>query len=328
MGYAAFTQGLLFIAGAEPVVPGLAPVRGASGQPVEAVARHLLQRLAHVVGDVRGHAQMRTGPHHAGQRCQVFGGDEAAPGKVFLLDAGAALGPLTADGATLAEGRLWVDTTPAGALEIVLPHGAVRVEGKRIQMEKGAALAVSALHGLFIGRTQYFKNYLTETKFTKQLWVGALILLGVSILSMVGIFASMGPNVDFNSWTAMFGLTFFDLMNLAFTVLIVAVFVILYKKKRAGKFLRSFIPYGKMALTNYVFQSILGTFIFFGWGLGQLSNIPNRYSFLIAIAIIVLQMLLSKWWLRYFKYGPLEWVWRSLTFFKVFPLKRQAPTSH
>ena len=220
-----------------------------------------------------------------------------------------------------------------GSLQEVMASNAIQGNLMKAEFQfgvfnRGYLTFAFFLLGLFIGRTQYFKNYLSETKFTKQLWVGALILLGVSILSMVGIFASMGPNVDFNSWTAMFGLTFFDLMNLAFTVLIVAVFVILYKKKRAGKFLRSFIPYGKMALTNYVFQSILGTFIFFGWGLGQLSNIPNRYSFLIAIAIIVLQMLLSKWWLRYFKYGPLEWVWRSLTFFKVFPFKRQAPTSH
>lgn len=178
------------------------------------------------------------------------------------------------------------------------------------------------LLGLVIGRMGFFKNYLTEKKFLKHLWIGGLILLGVAVLSMVGIFASLGPEVQFNSWPSMFGLTFFDLMNVALTILIVAVFVILYKKQKAGRFLKRFIPYGRMALTNYVFQSVLGTFIFFGWGLGYLAEIPNRYVFLMAIVVIGVQMWLSNIWLKYFKYGPLEWLWRSLTFFKVFPFKK------
>lgn len=179
------------------------------------------------------------------------------------------------------------------------------------------------LLGLFIGRIKFFKNYLTERKFLKKLWIGGLILLGVSILAMVAIFSSMGPDVSFNSWTSMFGLTFFDLMNVALTILIVAIFVILYKKVKPQRFLQKFIPYGKMALTNYFFQSIIGTFIFFGWGLGYLTKIPNSYVFLMAIVLISVQMWLSKVWLKYFYYGPLEWLWRSLTFFKVMPLIRR-----
>ncbi|MDT0607520.1 DUF418 domain-containing protein [Croceitalea rosinachiae] len=179
------------------------------------------------------------------------------------------------------------------------------------------------LLGLFIGRIEFFKNYLTKKKLIKRLWVGALILLGISIVSMAGIFSSMGPDVQFNSWTSMFGLTFFDLMNVAMTILIVAIFIILYKKNKPKKFLEKFIPYGKMALTNYVFQSIVGTFIFFGWGLGYLAKIPNSYVFLMAIVIITIQMWLSKIWQKYFYYGPLEWIWRSLTFFKLMPMKRK-----
>ena len=177
--------------------------------------------------------------------------------------------------------------------------------------------------GLFIGRIDFFKNYLTEKKFIKQVWIGSLILMGISIGCMIAIFASMGPDVDFNSWTSMVGLTFFDLMNVAMTILIVALFVILYKKVKPQRFLQKFIPYGKMALTNYFLQSIIGTFIFFGWGLGYLTKIPNSYVFLMAIILIAIQMWLSKVWLKYFYYGPLEWLWRSLTFFKLMPLKRK-----
>ncbi|RNC90079.1 MAG: DUF418 domain-containing protein [Allomuricauda sp.] len=179
------------------------------------------------------------------------------------------------------------------------------------------------LLGLLVGRMEYFKNYLTEKSFTKWLWIGGLLLMLVSFVGMAAIFASLGPNVNFKSWAPMFGLTFYDLMNLGMTAIIVSVFVILYKKKGAGSFLEKFIPYGKMALTNYVFQSIVGTFIFFGWGLGYITKIPSSIAFVIAIAVILAQMWLSKIWLNYFNYGPLEWVWRSATFFKWYPLKKR-----
>ena len=127
---------------------------------------------------------------------------------------------------------------------------------------------------------EYFKNYLTEKAFTKGLWIGGLALMLVSMVGMAVIFANLGPNVNFKSWPPMFGLTFFDLMNLGMTAIIVSVFVILYKKRRAGNFLQKFIPYGRMALTNYVFQSIVGTFIFFGWGLGLSRKNTEQYSIL------------------------------------------------
>ena len=179
------------------------------------------------------------------------------------------------------------------------------------------------LLGLIMGRIQFFKNYVQQKKLIKSMWIGAFILLGVSVFGVVGVFASMGPDADFNSWPAMFGLTFFDLANIALTVLIVALFTILYHKPKSKKFFEFFIPYGKMALTNYVAQSLLGTFIFFGWGLGYLAEIPNSITFLMAIVIISIQMWLSKLWLKHFSYGPLEWLWRSLTFFKVYPIKRR-----
>ncbi|MEM8847206.1 MAG: DUF418 domain-containing protein, partial [Bacteroidota bacterium] len=80
--------------------------------------------------------------------------------------------------------------------------------------------------------------------------------------------------------------------------------------------------YGIMALTNYFFQSIIGTFILFGWGLGYIGELRNIYTFTIAIIIIILQMVISSWWLKKFRYGPLEWLWRSATFLKIFPMKR------
>ncbi len=178
------------------------------------------------------------------------------------------------------------------------------------------------LLGLYVGRLQLFRNFMDQKKLVKNVLWGSVVLFVVSIGLIIAIFSQLGPEVKFDNWVAMFGLTALDLNNIGMTFIIMASFVILYRKQKTGKWLATFAPYGRMALTNYVFQSIVGTFIFFGWGLGYLGELRNIYTFLFSIVIILVQMGLSKWWLGKFYYGPLEWVWRSLTHFRLFPLRR------
>ncbi len=179
------------------------------------------------------------------------------------------------------------------------------------------------LLGLYAGRTGFFQNYKENKKLVRKLLIGSLITLVVSIGIVIGFFASAGPNVSFDNWMVMFGLTGVDLFNFCLTIIIIVLFVMAYRSTKGAQRLKVFAPYGRMALTNYFMQSIIGTFIFFGWGLGYLGQIPNRYTFLIAIGILILQIWWSKWWLSRFNYGPLEWLWRSLTYFKWFPFKKK-----
>ena len=81
-------------------------------------------------------------------------------------------------------------------------------------------------------------------------------------------------------------------------------------------------PYGRMALSNYVLQSIIGTFLLYHWGLGWLGTIGNTQTLLIALGVIVFQVMMSTWWLNRFHYGPLEWLWRSATKLSWQPLFR------
>ncbi|MEM9361525.1 MAG: DUF418 domain-containing protein [Bacteroidota bacterium] len=176
--------------------------------------------------------------------------------------------------------------------------------------------------GLLVGRMGFFEKYQIMRKLIKRTWIWSLVLFLVSGGLMGLTFGSMGENVTFDKWIAMLGLTAFDLNNLAMTFILLSVFIIIYKTTRGQKWLSKFAPYGRMALTNYFFQSIIGTFLLFGWGMGYLGELRNIYTFAIAIAIIVLQMVISSWWLKNFRYGPLEWLWRSATFLKIFPMKR------
>lgn len=73
---------------------------------------------------------------------------------------------------------------------------------------------------------------------------------------------------------------------------------------------------GRMALTNYIGQSVIGMFLFYGIGLGWGSTIGLLQTEVIVLAVFLFQMLFSRLWLSGFKFGPLEWIWRMLTYGK------------
>lgn len=81
---------------------------------------------------------------------------------------------------------------------------------------------------------------------------------------------------------------------------------------------------GRMALTNYLAQSLIATFIFYGHGLGMYERTTRPAQVLIVVAIWALQLLWSPWWLQRFRFGPFEWLWRSMTYLRLQPLRRDA----
>ncbi|WP_177229187.1 DUF418 domain-containing protein [Dyella sp. OK004] len=91
-------------------------------------------------------------------------------------------------------------------------------------------------------------------------------------------------------------------------------FVLLYLLPSAQRWLSKLAPVGRMALTNYLLQSIVGVALFYGIGLG----VGPRYGLiavtLVGVMVFSLQAIASYWWLRRFHFGPVEWLWRSLTY--------------
>lgn len=79
---------------------------------------------------------------------------------------------------------------------------------------------------------------------------------------------------------------------------------------------------GRMALTNYLTQSVIGVLLYYGIGLGLGASLPLAGVELVALLIFIAQMILSSLWLRAFRYGPLEWIWRLLTYGRYFPCRR------
>lgn len=101
--------------------------------------------------------------------------------------------------------------------------------------------------------------------------------------------------------------------NLPMTLGYMAVVVLALQRAAWQRVLAWLAPMGRMALTNYLMQSVLGTLFFYGYGLGHW-GMPRAQQVAYVLVVFVLQLLLSRWWLARFRFGPLEWLWRWATY--------------
>ena len=86
--------------------------------------------------------------------------------------------------------------------------------------------------------------------------------------------------------------------------------------------LRPLAALGRLALTNYLLQSVIATFLFYGHGLGLARQVSPSLAVLITVAILAVQILGSGWWVGHYRFGPAEWLWRTLTYGRLQPMRR------
>ncbi len=103
---------------------------------------------------------------------------------------------------------------------------------------------------------------------------------------------------------------------------IICLISFLLTKERIKKGLLKLKPFGRMALTNYIMQSVLCIIIFYGIGLGYFGKLPLYIIYLIGISIIFFQIKFSQLWLSKYNYGPVELVWRRLSYGKAVQFKK------
>jgi uncharacterized protein len=87
--------------------------------------------------------------------------------------------------------------------------------------------------------------------------------------------------------------------------------------------MRTFSAVGQMALTNYLTQSLICMFVFTGAGLGLYGHLERHELYYVVAAIWAVQIIWSPLWLRRFRFGPCEWVWRSLTYWQRQPMRNE-----
>lgn len=98
--------------------------------------------------------------------------------------------------------------------------------------------------------------------------------------------------------------------------------MLLVKSVQKKNLLAPLAATGRMAFTNYIMQSVICTFIFYGHGFGLFGSVERSVQILIVLAIWIVQIGLSWLWLTHFRFGPLEWLWRILTYWKLLPMRK------
>ncbi len=88
---------------------------------------------------------------------------------------------------------------------------------------------------------------------------------------------------------------------------------------------RGLAAVGRTAFTNYIGQTVICSALFFGWGFGLFGELSRAELAPVVVAIWGFQIVVSVWWLGRFRFGPLEWAWRSLTYWRPQPMRRERP---
>lgn len=179
------------------------------------------------------------------------------------------------------------------------------------------------LVGLVIGRIGFFLKVQPKRK------LFLLFSTFVFLTVLISFISNQFPALDFRSLingqaeNILPGLTLMtlnDIKIVTFSGAIVTGFMLLYQNRVVGKYLDVFSPYGRMGLTNYEMQGVIGCLLFSMWAWGSIFQTWGITElFLLGIGIYIVQLIFSTLWLKNYLYGPLEWLLRSATYLKAQP---------
>lgn len=163
--------------------------------------------------------------------------------------------------------------------------------------------------GLIIGKMRLFEK-LDENKglFQKVLMISPV---AIAILLFLKSVVEGGGSTGLQK--AFLGGLLNMYANIAFTLFYISSLTLLHLRFKKGRFFNALAVYGRMSLTNYVSQAVFGVVFFYNFGFGMYKYMGSTLSLIMGIGFFMLQVEFSKYWLKHYYYGPLEWFWRTLT---------------
>jgi uncharacterized protein len=177
--------------------------------------------------------------------------------------------------------------------------------------EQGRILQNIALFifGMLAGRKYLFAPSEESLRFWKQ----TLIIAAISFIILYIIGNNLGDWFSSKAMLRPMRTIVTSYANMGFMLVLVSGFVLLFQTNFFHKVLNIFAPLGRMSLSNYIMQSLVGSFIYFGFGLGLYQYTGGTYCLLIGIVLAILQGCFSTWWMKNHKQGPLEIIWHKAT---------------
>ena len=177
--------------------------------------------------------------------------------------------------------------------------------------ENGRFLQTPALFmlGMLLGRNNLFVTSGKNNSFWKRVLGAAILLFAVMFSIKLLIPATIARKavaeslfILITSWA-----------NFAFMFIWVASFVLAFQNKMWHRLVSRLEVFGRMSLSNYVMQSIIGSVIYYGFGMGLYRYTGASISLLIGLLLFLLQLAFCRWWMKNHSYGPLEGIWHRLT---------------
>lgn len=174
--------------------------------------------------------------------------------------------------------------------------------------------------GFYMARRRIFEDVAAYEKgFKKWMWIS--LALSVSAVASYGLLHLQFGSAP-KTLPQLIGSMIVNTYDPALSMVYVACFVLLFQNAKWQKRLSGLAPMGRMGLTTYLTQTVFGLLFFYGYGLNQLDEVGNSVIFPLAIAFFILQIYIGKWWMKRFYYGPVEWLWRALTWFTLPPFRK------
>jgi len=204
----------------------------------------------------------------------------------------------------------------------------------------------------FNHRREFLNGFLLQGLLFFIIWrVGGLMLLGMALMKLGVLSAARStafykrmmliaygiglPVCAFSAWSlnahefnGLWAFRIGNISNYIGSILValghIALVMWIVRKGLLAALMQRFAAVGQMALTNYLMHSVVMTTIFYGHGLGLYGAIPRFWQMAFVAGLIGFQLILSPWWLARWRFGPVEWLWRSLTYWQRQPMRRTA----
>ena len=176
---------------------------------------------------------------------------------------------------------------------------------------------------MFIGMAFYKNGILLGKAPMKTYWMLFLVGLGVGlVISYFRLKPLLESNFDYYAYSKKVWFEYYGISRFFRALGIFGGIMLLYKCGICRWLFALMRPVGQMAFTNYLAQSLLCGIYFYGIGFGKFGKLQYHQMYYVVGIVWVIEIVWSHLWLRYFRFGPLEWLWRSLTYWQVQPMRK------
>ena len=187
----------------------------------------------------------------------------------------------------------------------------------------GVGTAAMALIGMALFKLGFFSNKPRTSTYAIGAVVGYAIGIPIGWLIFKEGYGSLASTMtDYVDKWRMNPFTLYDVRRVFLSIAHASLIMLVFRSKIVPWLIRALANVGQMAFSNYLMQSIICTWFFYGYGFGNYNKLRFHQLYYVVFAVWIFQLIVSSIWLRYFRFGPFEWLWRSLTYWRRQPMRK------